>query len=428
MAFLDAPGPSDTAWLSTQSFGLAPLVDGGRIVTFDQRGTGASGPIACPAFARGPDPVTAAAACAASLGPARTAYTTAERVADADAVRSAIGVERMAVYGVGRGARLALAYASAYPDRVMRLVLDSPLPSAGVDPFQRATIASLRRWLRTPCTWDCPRSARPDAEFASLVRDVGRAPLAARAFDGRGRSHPVAIGTDELLRLLLAIEENGYAAGFLPTAVHAARQGDPALLARLVDMQPSPSDWRGMDAPLLAERCQDDGLPWAPGTPPDGRRAALDARGAGIPAFAFAPFTVDVVRGLGLADVCIGWPESPIAQPALPAPASVPTLILAGRYDRRTPLAGAVALHVPGCTCRRGASVRPVRRGVCPCAPAGRSRLCAGRCTTRCSRLTNVSRRRPTYASTGCVSAACAAATSTSLSGGGCATTPMSRA
>jgi len=71
-----------------------------RIVLFDQRGAGRSTPFA--------DLVD---------------NTTAHLVADIEAIRGLLGIERWAVFGGSWGSTLALAYAQAHPERVLGLVL-----------------------------------------------------------------------------------------------------------------------------------------------------------------------------------------------------------------------------------------------------------------------------------------------------------------
>jgi len=71
-----------------------------RIVLFDQRGAGQSTPFA--------DLVD---------------NTTAHLVADIEAIREALGIERWVVFGGSWGSTLALAYAEAHPARVLGLVL-----------------------------------------------------------------------------------------------------------------------------------------------------------------------------------------------------------------------------------------------------------------------------------------------------------------
>ena len=103
------------------------------------------------------------------------------------------------------------------------------------------------------------------------------------------------------------------------------------------------------DVVYVATTCEDGHVPWALGTPLDQRRAAVDTAAAAIPASAFLPFDRATVRALGTADLCRGWPESPLVQPAPPLP-TTPTLILSGDDDLRTPRIDALALaaRLPG--------------------------------------------------------------------------------
>ena len=131
-----AGGPGEAAtpylpdWAGTFLSGLRNR----DLVVFDQRGTGLSGALRCP---RVQVPVTRtplkqaaqAAACAQSIGPARAFYTTRDSVEDIEAVRQAIGVERIALFGVSYGTKVALAYAARYPQHLERLVLDSVVRS-----------------------------------------------------------------------------------------------------------------------------------------------------------------------------------------------------------------------------------------------------------------------------------------------------------
>ncbi|MFI6299388.1 alpha/beta fold hydrolase [Nonomuraea sp. NPDC050790] len=55
-------------------------------------------------------------------------YTVARHVADLDAVRAAIGADRVVLAGVSWGGQLTAAYLAAHPDRVARAVVASPGP------------------------------------------------------------------------------------------------------------------------------------------------------------------------------------------------------------------------------------------------------------------------------------------------------------
>jgi len=359
IALAGGPGQAATPLLEQFARGLGEAGRSRRVVTFDQRGTGASGPLACRAAGGAEGTLSEAVArCAAEIGPRRTAYTTAASVADLEAVRAALGAERVVLYGTSYGTKVALDYAAAHPERVERLLLDSVVPPGGVDPFQRATLGSVERVLDGLCgRAGCPFTRAPAGDVAALVRRLAGAPLRGHALDGRGRRRAVTVTRADLFALLLEGDLDPYLRAAFPAAVAAARAGDAAPLLRLADeLRQSAARERDGDALYLATTCEDGAVPWPLGTPPDQRRAAVNAAAAAIPESAFAPFDRATVRALGSADLCRGWPESPIAQPTS-SPPDVPALILSGDDDLRTPridaeavaalLPRAVVLHVP---------------------------------------------------------------------------------
>lgn len=352
-----AGGPGQAAAPLLREFELAlsdSLLRSRRLVAFDQRGTGRSGLLRCPSLAAavgaGDEPVTtieqAVGACASRLGPARAHYSTADSVEDVEAVRVALGVDKLVLYGTSYGTKVALDYAAAHPERVARLVLDSTLLPEGVDPFERATIASIPRVMRAICTGSGCRFTRdPGADLVALGRGLARGPLHGPWVDGRGRVHRRGVRQVDLLELLLESDADPFERALLPAAVRSARTGDPALLLRLaaIPMTDAGDDGGDSDAVLVATRCEDGGVPWPAGTPVAQRRTAVDAALAALPADQLAPFTADTLRATGVADLCNAWPESPIAQPRRSLP-DVPTLILSGDVDLRTPRGYATAL------------------------------------------------------------------------------------
>ena len=54
--------------------------------------------------------------CAARLGVARRHYTTADSVADMEAIRAKLGASKLTLFGISYGTELAIAYARAHPD------------------------------------------------------------------------------------------------------------------------------------------------------------------------------------------------------------------------------------------------------------------------------------------------------------------------
>jgi pimeloyl-ACP methyl ester carboxylesterase len=345
LALAGGPGQAAVPLLDDFATVLGPALRTRQLVTFDQRGTGGSGRLRCAALSGRGSLVEVVGRCAGELGPRRTTYTSATSVADVEAVRAALGVERLILFGASYGTKVALMYAATYPQHVERLVLDSVVPPQGVDPFQRATLASIPRVVRTLCAGDCAFTRDPAVDLARLARRLAHRPLRGSVIDGDGRSRHAAIGEPGLLALLLAGDFDRFTRAATPAAVRAALNGDVAPLLRLTARSSAGvlTTTGDSDALYAATTCEDGAVPWPPGTPTGQRRPLVDAAARAIPDTAFAPFDRATVRALGTADLCRAWPESPIVQTLPPLP-PVPTLILSGDDDLRTPRADAAAL------------------------------------------------------------------------------------
>ena len=130
------------------------LFPGYRIVAFDNRGTGKSGLLVCSALQQSTTFVgqdTLAAGCAASIGPNRDFYSTHDHADDTEAVRVALGVDKIALWGTSYGTKLALAYALAYPTHVERLLLDSVLPTEYPEPLEANVLHDMPLALSSYC-------------------------------------------------------------------------------------------------------------------------------------------------------------------------------------------------------------------------------------------------------------------------------------
>ncbi|MEE7561045.1 alpha/beta fold hydrolase, partial [Xanthomonas sp. Kuri4-2] len=138
------PGQSATEVASLVAPRLAEVRKKRDLFFVDQRGTGGSHPLRCTG-ADGkelePDGGVAATAqqytdyarrCAASLrGYADTRYyTTAEAIADLDAVRAALGAERINLIGGSYGTRVVQQYARRYAAHTRTVTLDGVAPNA----------------------------------------------------------------------------------------------------------------------------------------------------------------------------------------------------------------------------------------------------------------------------------------------------------
>jgi pimeloyl-ACP methyl ester carboxylesterase len=350
------PGQAATPLIDVMPDLFGSLLETRQLITFDQRGTGGTA-LRCPSV-EGRDPTitddaSAVAKCAARLGPARTAYTTAASVADVDAVRAALGVEKLIVVGVSYGTKVALNYAQAFPQHVERLVLDSVVPPEGNDPFARSTFAEIPRVLRAMCLRSCAFTPDPAADLSRVVGALHRKPLSGRVIDRRGRGRHATLDAADVLGLLLLGDGDPLERAAFPSALRSARLGDPAPLLRLAadtggsDGETDPRE--ASPALFVATTCADGLVPWPAGTPIGERARAMSAALAALPVRTFAPFVVEDAREIAPIDLCQQWPESPVAQEFGPLP-SLPTLIVSGTEDLRTPRSDALSLaaRIPG--------------------------------------------------------------------------------
>jgi proline iminopeptidase len=139
-------------WL--EAFDLARY----RVVLFDQRGCGRSRP----------------------LGELR-ANTTHHLLADIEALREHLGIERWLVLGGSWGSALGLAYAQRHPDRVSELVLFSVVGA----PRRDADWATVQIGRMFPAAWRrfmalVPEGERPVDAYSRLLDDPATADHAAR--------------------------------------------------------------------------------------------------------------------------------------------------------------------------------------------------------------------------------------------------------
>ena len=352
-ALAGGPGQSATAAFAGDGLGALSSVFRRRdLIVFDQRGTGRSGALRCPALERSNlfDAGPAAGACARRLGARRHHYSSRATVEDIEAIRRELGIPKIALYGTSYGVKVALGYALTYPANVDRLVLDSVVEVGGPSPFYLDTLAAVPRALRSLCRSGCRSFTRdPVDDLARLVARVGGGTLRGRVVDDRGRRRRVTLTTTELFLILLTGDFDPALRAAFPGAVRAALERDPAALLRLKRR----STILGAQAPaaryvstalFTATMCEEMPLPWPRDTPPDpGRRRDLAAAAAAaLPADAFAPFDGRALLRNDLLQLCDRWAAAPAPPDFGPGPLpDVPVLVLEGEDDLRTPVENA---------------------------------------------------------------------------------------
>ena len=355
-----AGGPGQSAIPFTETFTelLGPILDTRDLIVFDQRGTGYSHPLACHGFEQPGAYHTGGQlikSCAEQIGSERAFYTSLDSVADIEALRKAMGYEKLVLWGTSYGTKVAEEYAQEYPQHVEALVLDSVVPPTGPDPLDRSTFEAIPRILRQLCAYgQCTHiTSNPVGDLARLVRRMGGGVVLGRYVGPHGRPHPVGVSANELLDILLAGDFDPLLRAEFPAAVRAAAGGDDAPLARLLvhAVSGEGEEGEGIDTPLYyTTTCEEEDFPWSRSAGPGERLAQARTQIGALPTSAFAPFTATNVLDFDELRSCAYWPNAAPAPPAVTeAMPNVPTLILSGADDLRTPTANAraVAAQIP---------------------------------------------------------------------------------
>ena len=174
---------------------MAPALGSRDLLVFDQRGTGSSGPLACPALEGSAEVFGAIGQaferCALQIGAARGSYTTQESVADIEAIRQAAGYEKLVLFGVSYGTKVALEYAERYPQNVESLVLDSVVPPERDDPFSVGMFQAMKPVFEELCSAHACAgiTSNPLGDIARLAATLQKHALNGYVYDGSGHRH-----------------------------------------------------------------------------------------------------------------------------------------------------------------------------------------------------------------------------------------------
>ena len=336
--FFFAGGPGQSAMsLAGQAMALFTRLNNRRDIVFiDQRGTGRSAPLACADDRHLPlAEQIDMGALQQRLQRCRVAlqqlphgqlahYTTTEAMADADAVREALGAPQVNLVGASYGTRAALEYLRQFPQHVRRLVIDGVAPPDMVLPasFGIDAQAALDATLAACEADDTCRRRHPNlrerwhALLASLPRRVDVTdPMT-------GDTTPVLLDRDMLAGALRA-----------PLYVPSLAAALPYAMAEAVE---------GRFTPLL-------GLSGATGGARGGQRIywgmhfsvvcsedmpLLERGAASVPPTAdFSRQFIGFYRG-----VCREWPRGEVPEAFYRLPQSpAPALLFSGGLDPATP-------------------------------------------------------------------------------------------
>jgi pimeloyl-ACP methyl ester carboxylesterase len=311
------------------------------IVLVDQRGTGASNPLECAEdeerlYQASDAQITAATQrCLEGLrARARPAYyTTSLAVLDLERVRAALGYERINLYGVSYGTRVAQQYLRHFPARVRTLILDGVVPpELAVGPAVATDAEQALRSILGRCATDksCrERFGDPTRDYEAVRMRLAQHAVPLRLADpSSGVAQQLDFNPDHLASVLRL---GGYSADYaalLPLLLHAAAGGDFAPLgAQFLWLERSYAGLAvGMNNIVV---CAED-VPFYEVSALDRARLAATFMGT---------------RQLdALTLICRIWPHGPVdADLHAPLHSEVPALLLSGGDDPVTPPAYAAA-------------------------------------------------------------------------------------
>ena len=379
-------GPGGATTVEGRGFvhDLGKARKGHNLLLFDQRGTGRSDYLDCdlalaPSFYAPPGENAyqigkGVQRCAKQLRARRGLYTTRDTVADLEDVRKALGIDKFVLYGVSYGTRDAMAYAQAHPEHVDRVVLDSAVTPAGIDPWAMSSVHAIPRVLTQLCRGGGCKgiAADPTADLRTVVARLEQGPMRAKKpVTLMGCRIRPAITRSRVFGLLQQVDENPALLSQLPVALAEAAKGRPYQLSeleagqseyllfcafdKLLEQLLGPS--KGLDDDLqLADRafsdgdeiarlCEETPLPWPRDASLSQRQLLAEGSLAGFGDDLFAPLDRATIFASSLVPLCKFWvvanKELPGGPTELP---NVPTLIVSGLDDLRTPTEDAQAL------------------------------------------------------------------------------------
>ena len=315
------------------------------ILLIDQRGTGKSTPLTCSGAAEDPlaagqqgagidEFVALTTVCRDSLARHHDlrSFTTSQAVRDLEEIRARLGYDRLNLYGVSYGSRVAQHYAREFPTRVRSMVLDGVVPpqtvlgpDIAID-AERAVEALFDRCRKES---SCKEAfGDPRLSLREVQSALRREPISiSLPHPQTGKPFSLSLGATHIATVTRLSTYDPYLAAMLPLVLYEASRANYRPLASLFVMTLS-----GVSASLAAGMhnsvvCSED-FPRFDRTKVD--RQALETSYLG-------PMIFDA-----LSSVCKTWPRGEVDKNFNePLKSDIPTLLLSGTLDPVTPPSGA---------------------------------------------------------------------------------------
>ncbi len=327
------PGQAATEAFPRLVFTLNRIHQDRDIVLVDQRGTGKSNPLRCPAGAQAEEfqedltpeeQVEQLKACLSQVGADTRLYTTAATIEDLEQVRSALGYDKVNLIGVSYGTRVALACQRQYPQSIRTVTLDSVAPMDWeIGPENSVNAQHALDLVFERCAADAACStAFPDVqeEFRTLLANLEQLPAEVEfPHPTTGEITTVKVTRDNATTTFQVLSYTPETVAYIPLLIHqTVSRGDYSLLAAQYLILTDELGQSIHDGLYLSVLCAED-VPFYPENP--------------VPARSFLPdHTAEMAKQ------CAIWPHAQVpADFKQPVSSDIPTLLLSGEADPITP-------------------------------------------------------------------------------------------
>jgi pimeloyl-ACP methyl ester carboxylesterase len=347
-----------------------PLLRQRDLLMMDNRGTGQSGAVDCPALQSAEAwTVELTAACGESLGARAPLYSTAYAADDLAAILEALRIGRIDLYGDSYGTYFEQVFALRHPNLLRSIVLDGAYPLFGADYAWYPHYApAMRAKFNIACRRFAPCARLPGTSIEHiepLLAELRTHPFAAHGADSDGKQRQFVADASKLAIVMFGSAPDLATVRELDAAARAFMQGDRVPALRLMaetsaavdsrDPTGDPTKWSaGLAAAVM---CQDPpqifDMRLVPALRTADRDRAIAQRQREHPD-TYAPFTIDEYRGMPLdysfIDECVKWPVAPLSHPAAHVADAeshypqVPALVISGELDDLTTVADGAAV------------------------------------------------------------------------------------
>jgi pimeloyl-ACP methyl ester carboxylesterase len=357
------PGYSTTDSGTSYAEMYGPLLQRHNLLLVDQRGTGRSEAIDCPALQNLKIQYSVAARrCGRSRGDRSDDYTTVRSAGDLAAVIRTLDLGQVDMYGDSYGSFFVQTFAGRHGDLLRSLVVDGTYPAYGETGWYPTQGPAMRSSLVKACRRSpACRGHGPGALTAlrRVLHVVRKHPWHGVSHDGDGKRMRVSVTPETLAMVAFSATYGPYFYDDFTAALRSALRGDRVPLLKLVaeaegggtDAGPVRPYSEGLDA---AVACHDYpqlyDMTASPATRLRQYDRALTRRTSRAP-HTYGPFTVREYAASDWQELdwCTRWPKAAADNPARPprptggSYPAVPTLVLSGELDSiTTPAEGAI--------------------------------------------------------------------------------------